>query len=110
MVFTPHKSRTALRHMYDTYRTELWGPYGFKDAFNPSANWFSSDYLGVDQGPIVLMIENMRTRRIWETTMRSPIIQRALQQAGFAPASVPAKVQTAMTTPVLEANARKSDN
>jgi hypothetical protein len=108
MVFTPHKSQAALRHMYDTYRTELWGPYGFKDAFNPSANWFSSDYLGVDQGPIVLMIENMRTGRIWETTMRSPVIHRALQQAGFAPTAE--KVQTAMTTPILEANARKSDN
>jgi hypothetical protein len=109
--FTPQMSLVALRHMYDAYRTQLWGPYGFKDAFNPSANWFSSSYLGIDQGPIVLMIENARSGRIWNVTMRSTAIQRGLQQAGFIPASVDNQVHTAMAaTPVLEANARKSDN
>jgi hypothetical protein len=51
--------------MYTTYRTQIWSPYGFKDAFNPSMKWFANDYLGIDQGPIVLMIENYRTGCIW---------------------------------------------
>ena len=109
--FTPHMSLAALRHMYDAYRTQLWGSYGFKDAFNPSANWFSSSYLGIDQGPIVLMIENARSGRIWDVTMRSAAIQRGLQQAGFMPAPVDDKVCTAMvTTPVLEANTGKREH
>jgi hypothetical protein len=83
--FTPHESLGALRHMYDTYRTEIWGPYGFKDAFNPSMKWFASDYLGIDQGPIVLMIENYRTGRIWKVFMRHAAVQRGLARAGFLP-------------------------
>jgi hypothetical protein len=71
--------------MYDTYRTEIWGPYGFKDAFNPSMKWFASDYLGIDQGPIVLMIENYRTGRIWKVFMRHAAVQRGLARAGFLP-------------------------
>jgi hypothetical protein len=83
IAFTPQESLAALRHMYDTYRTQLWGRYGFKDAFNPSKDWFSKDYVGIDQGPIILMIENHRTGRIWQVFMRSRAIQRGLQRAGF---------------------------
>jgi hypothetical protein len=83
--FTPHESLAALRHIYDAYRTRIWGPYGFKDAFNPSKNWFAADYLGVDQGPIVLMIENYRTGRVWQVFMRHPAIQHGLARAGFVP-------------------------
>jgi hypothetical protein len=83
--FTPRESLAALRHMYATYRTQIWGPYGFKDAFNPSMKWFASDYLGIDQGPIVLMIENYRTGRIWHEFMQHPTIQSGLARAGFMP-------------------------
>jgi hypothetical protein len=92
--FTPHESLAALRHMYATYRTQIWGPYGFKDAFNPSMKWFATDYLGIDQGPIVLMIENSRTGRIWHMFMRHAAIQRGLERAGFAPVIETKKVQT----------------
>ena len=85
LAFTPRESLAALRHMYDSYRTQLWGPYGFKDAFNPSQKWFASDYLGIDQGPIVLMLENSRTGRIWNVFMQHPAIQRGLALAGFVP-------------------------
>ncbi|HEY5564129.1 MAG TPA: glucoamylase family protein, partial [Rhodothermia bacterium] len=57
IVFTPEESIAALRHMYDTYRTQIWGPYGFRDAFNLQVDWFDTDYIGIDQGPILLMIE-----------------------------------------------------
>jgi hypothetical protein len=90
-VFTPHESLAALRHMYTTYRTQLWGPYGFKDAFNPSRQWFATDYLGIDQGPIVSMIENYRTGHIWQVFMQHAAVQRGLERAGFEP--VPAARQ-----------------
>src|SRR5882724_3174198 len=83
--FTPHESLAALRHIYAAYRTQIWGPYGFKDAFNPSKKWFAADYLGIDRGPIVLMIENYRTGRIWHVFMQHPAIQRSLARAGFMP-------------------------
>jgi hypothetical protein len=84
-VFTPHESLAALQYMYATYRTQIWGPYGFKDAFNPSIKWFATNYLGIDQGPIVLMIENYRTGRIWDVFMQHAAIQRGLELAGFVP-------------------------
>jgi hypothetical protein len=83
--FTPRESLAALRHIYAAYRTQIWGPYGFKDAFNPSKKWFATDYLGIDQGPIVLMIENYRTGRIWHEFMQHPAIQHGLARAGFMP-------------------------
>jgi hypothetical protein len=94
LVFTPRESLAALRYMYTTYRTRLWGPYGFKDAFNPSIKWFASDYLGIDQGPFVLMLENYRTGRIWNVLMPHAAIQRGLKRAGFMPVTATKKVQT----------------
>jgi hypothetical protein len=95
LAFTPHESMAALRHMYTTYRTQLWGPYGFKDAFNPSQQWFAPDYLSIDQGPLVLMLENARTGCIWHVFMQQAAIQRGLQRAGFEP--VPAMSQVHLT-------------
>ena len=91
VVFTPRESLAALRYMYATYRTRLWGPYGFKDAFNPTQQWFAPAYLAIDQGPIVLMIENYRTGRIWHVVMQHRAIQRGLARAGFAPVIPPDK-------------------
>ena len=87
LAFTPHESLAALRHMYAAYRTQIWGPYGFKDAFNPSQKWFATDYLGIDQGPMVLMIENYRTGRLWHVMRQQAAIQRGLERAGFLPAT-----------------------
>jgi hypothetical protein len=90
--------------MYETYRTQLWGPYGFKDAFNPSHEWFSTDYLGINQGPIVLMIENHRTGRIWHTFMQNAAIQRGLERAGFVSVSAAEKPLAGPTPPVRNVN------
>jgi hypothetical protein len=94
--FTPHESLAALRHIYATYRTQIWGPYGFKDAFNPSRQWFATDYLGIDQGPIVLMVENYRTGRIWDVFMQHTAIQHGLERAEFVPVT---ETQQADTSP-----------
>jgi hypothetical protein len=61
----------------------LWGPYGYYDAFNPTAGWYDSEYLGIDQGPIVLMIENFRSGLVWNYIMKDLIIQHGLKRLGF---------------------------
>ena len=83
--FTPTESVGALQAMYTTYGAQLWGPYGFGDAFNPGASWFGSEVIGIDQGPIVIMIENYRTGRVWETFMRNSTIAAGLAAASFEP-------------------------
>jgi hypothetical protein len=65
----------------------MWTPYGFRDAFNLGAQWVGPDELGIDQGPIVIMIENYRTQHVWRQFMKSPEVQRGLRQAGFVPLS-----------------------
>jgi len=85
IVFAPQITIPTLRNIYETQRTNLWGPYGFYDAFNLSVGWHDNEALGIDQGPIVLMIENFRSELVWKTFMRSSIVQRGLNRAGFKP-------------------------
>ena len=77
----------AMRQLYLQFRTNLWTPFGYRDAFHPGLNWWGPDTLGIDQGPIVIMIENYRTQRPWKRFMRNPEIQRGLNAAGFVPLS-----------------------
>ncbi len=84
--FAPDEVIPVLHNMYDNYPL-LWGPYGFRDAFHLGLNWYDSDYLGIDQGPILLMIENYRTQSIWSRFMQDPVVQTGLQRAGFGPAT-----------------------
>jgi len=88
MPFTPEESFAVLEYLRNRYRDRLWGPYGFKDAFNVTANWFDPDYIGIDQGPIVIMIENYRTGLVWQLFMSNPEVQQAMMKAGFVPTSV----------------------
>ena len=85
MPFTPEISLPTLQYLYDTYRAQIWTPYGFSDAFNLTANWWDTDVLGIDQGALLLMIENYRTGSVWQTFMKSSIIQQGLASAGFVP-------------------------
>lgn len=73
----------ALRYMYNQFLTNIWCIYGFRDAFNLTANWWDTDVLGIDQGPILLMAENYRTQSVWRIFMSSPEIQQGLQASGF---------------------------
>jgi hypothetical protein len=81
--FTPNESIAALQAMYTLYGNQLWGQYGLKDAFNISQNWYDSDYIGIDEGPIIIMIENYRTQRVWHRIAQDPVIQAGLARAGF---------------------------
>jgi hypothetical protein len=83
MAFTPEFSLPTLEYFYSHFRPHLWTAYGFHDAFNLSAQWYDTDELGIDQGPIVIMIENYRTQNVWRLFMQNAEIQRGLQQAGF---------------------------
>lgn len=81
--FAPEFAVPALRSFYSRFRRNIWTAYGFRDAFNLGAQWFGPDELGIDQGPIVIMIENYRNQRVWQLFMRNVEVQRGLQRAGF---------------------------
>jgi exo beta-1,2-glucooligosaccharide sophorohydrolase (non-reducing end) len=87
MPYTPEESISALKNFYRTYYGNLWGEYGFKDAFNLNQNWFASSYISIDQGPIIVMIENYRSGLLWENFMANPEIQPMLDSIGFVPDS-----------------------
>lgn len=84
IAFAPEIVIPTLEAFYNGFGSLLWGPYGFRDAFNLNYAWWDTDYIGIDQGPIVLMIENYRTGRVWERFMANEDVQRGLQRAGFS--------------------------
>ncbi|MBP8086646.1 MAG: hypothetical protein KAY48_05105, partial [Saprospiraceae bacterium] len=77
------ESLGALKHFYREYGPDLWGEYGFYDAFNLKQDWFADSYLAIDQGPIIDMIENHRSGLLWSNFMANPEISPALTAAGF---------------------------
>jgi hypothetical protein len=81
--YTPEESMNAIRHFYYLLGDKLWGEYGFYDAFNVTAGWWASSYLAIDQGPIIVMIENYRTGLLWDLFMSAPEIQAGLTKLGF---------------------------
>ena len=81
--YTPEYSMKALRHFYEDLGPKIWGEYGFTDAFNETKNWYASSYLAIDQGPIVVMIENYRTGLLWKLFMSAPQVQNGLKKLGF---------------------------
>ncbi|WP_306286609.1 glucoamylase family protein [Sphingomonas sp. Ant20] len=99
IAFEPELATRAVEAMHTRYGKAIYGRYGFIDSFNPTltlpsaplkhgsvrpgVGWVDRDYLGIDQGPIVAMIENHRTGLVWETMRRNPHIRRGLQRAGF---------------------------
>jgi hypothetical protein len=83
--FAPDECIQVAHTLWNNYRTPLWGPYGFKDGLNltEDPDWYATDVIGIDQGPILLMIENYRTGKVWWRMMQNADIQRGLQRAGF---------------------------
>jgi hypothetical protein len=85
IAFAPEVCIPALRRMYELHREKLWGPYGFRDAFHPGKGWYATDTLGIDQGPILLMIENLRGRGPWSRLKSNARLRKGLEKAGFRP-------------------------
>jgi len=81
--YTPEYSMQALKYFYYKVGDRLWGEYGFYDAFSESRNWFDYQYLAIDQGPIVVMIENYRSGLLWRLFMSCPEIQAGLKKLEF---------------------------
>ncbi|PWL28977.1 glucoamylase family protein [uncultured Roseivirga sp.] len=81
--YTPEESMTALKHFYYIMGDKLWGEYGFYDAFNLTENWYASSTLAIDQGPIILMIENYRSALLWNLFMKNEEISDGLDKLGF---------------------------
>ncbi len=81
--YTPAYSMQVLRHLYEDLGNKIWGEYGFKDAFSISHNWVADSYLAIDEGPIVVMIENYRSGLLWKLFMSCPEIQAGLKKLNF---------------------------
>ncbi|MFA6581806.1 MAG: glucoamylase family protein [Paludibacter sp.] len=81
--YTPVESMRALHFFYYTLGDKIWGNYGFKDAFCLNKHWFADSYLAIDQGPIVVMIENYRTGLLWNLFMQNTDVQSGLTKLGF---------------------------
>jgi len=83
MPYTPTESMKAIKFFYYTLGDRMWGSYGFYDAFNISSGWTATSTLAIDQGPIVVMIENYRTQLLWNLFMSAPEVQAAKVKLGF---------------------------
>lgn len=83
--FTPDLSITSIRSMLTRYGPLVWGKYGFVSAFNEDEDWYSDQYIGIDQGIILLMLENARSGLIWRLFGQNLPIQEALRKIGFQP-------------------------
>jgi len=81
--YTPEFSMQALKHFYYKLGDKLWSEYGFVDAFNETHNWYANSHLAIDQGPIIVMIENYRSKLLWNLFMKIPEIQNGLKKLGF---------------------------
>jgi hypothetical protein len=84
MPYAPKQSTRALKHFYYDRGAELWGEYGFVDAFSPHTGWRARSFLAIDQGPIIVMIENHRTGLLWRLFMSCPEVQTGLRRLGFS--------------------------
>jgi hypothetical protein len=83
MPYTPEESMKALKYFYRERGSELFGKYGPYDAFNDAQNWVQKAWIGIDQGPILVMIENHRSGLLWETVMKNEELQAGLNKLGF---------------------------
>lgn len=81
--YTPEHSMQALRHFCSHLGDRIWKEYGFVDAFSETNDWYAPTYLGIDQGPIIIMIENHRSGLIWKLFMSCPEVQNSLRLLGF---------------------------
>jgi hypothetical protein len=90
LMFAPELALHAIKFFYQEYENSLYGPYGFKDAFNLDKKWTAREYLGIDQGISVLMLENYLSEGgIWEKFMKLPSIQKWIARCKLRPQAAP---------------------
>ena len=83
MPYAPKEAIQAIRHFLNAHGENIWGRFGFVDAFCEAKDWYADTYLAIDQGPIVIMIENYRTGLLWKLFMQAPEIQAGLRALSF---------------------------
>ena len=81
--FAPEIVFPTIRNIIQRKGDRIWGKYGFYDAFNETADWVNDDFIGIAQGPMLLMIENFRTGLVWNYVMKDPVIQEGMHKLGF---------------------------
>lgn len=81
--YTPQQSMAALQFFYYKLGDRIWKDYGFVDAFNLNVPWFADSFLAIDQGPIIVMIENYRSGLLWDLFMSCPEVKNGLMKLGF---------------------------
>lgn len=86
--YTPEYSMQALKHFYNDLGDKIWSEYGFVDAFNETRNWVAGSHLAIDQGPIIVMIENYRSGLLWKLFMSCPEIKAGLTKLNFSSPAV----------------------
>jgi hypothetical protein len=86
--YTPEYSMEALKHFYYDLGDKIWGEYGFYDAFSEQSDWYPKQYLAIDQGPEVVMIENYRSGLLWNLFMSSPEVKQGLKKLDFKSPSI----------------------
>ena len=82
--YAPREALRAARHFLKKHGSKVWGRYGFVDAFCESKDWYADTYLAIDQGPIVVMMENHRSGLLWKLFMNVPEVQDGLRRLGFS--------------------------
>ena len=83
IAYTPTESMNALKFFYYKLGDKLWSNYGFVDAFSLKSNWFASSTLAIDQGPMIIMIENYRSGLAWNLFTSAPEVKAGMQTLGF---------------------------
>jgi hypothetical protein len=84
--FAPEKTLNALYTMKQRFGNKLYNTYGFLDAFNltyKKGGWFNTDYISIDQGPILIQLENLESGLIWKILRKNAYIRAGLEKAGF---------------------------
>ena len=81
--YTPNESISFAKYLFKELESKTWGKYGFYDAYSEQYNWYPKRYLAIDQGPITIMIENYRSKLIWNLFMNAPEIHSTLKNIGF---------------------------
>lgn len=82
--YAPDEVMQVMRHFYEDLGQEIWGPYGFYDAFSEEFNWYPQRYLAIDQGPMAVMIENHRSGLLWDLFMQHSDVRNGLNKLGFS--------------------------
>jgi hypothetical protein len=81
--YAPREAMAALRHFYQDLGDRIWGRFGFVDGFSGQQEWYADSFLAINQGPIIVMIENHRSGLLWKLFMGIPEIQAGLKMLGF---------------------------